>query len=811
MKRFVCIHGHFYQPPRENPWLEAIETQDAAHPYHDWNDRITTECYAPNAASRILGPEGKIQNIVNNYSRISFNFGPTLLSWLEKNRPDVYEAILRADRESMLRFSGHGSALAQVYNHIIMPLANRRDQETQVIWGIRDFISRFKRPPEGMWLPETAVNLAVLEVLKQHDIRFTILAPHQAYRIRRLGEQQWIHVGDGRINPKRPYLCRLSSGKNIVLFFYDGPIAHEVSFGNILNDGGAFADRLTAVFSPEADTPQLVHIATDGESYGHHHRFGDMALAYCLDRIESNKKVELTIYGEYLDHVIPQYEVEIYENTSWSCVHGIERWRDHCGCHSGLHPRWKQLWRKPLRNALEALHIKLANLYEQRLAPLVIDPWHMRNEYIDIILDREQDRIEAFLRKHLNGHYNMETAVLSLKLLEMQRHSLLMFTSCGWFFDDIAGIESKQILLFAARAIQLAQEFGELDLEEPLKRELAQAPGNQPEYLDGQAVWNSFVKPSVIDLLRVGVHVAVSSLFQPPNGERGEEKLYCYQYRKEVLTMVESGKEQLLFGKIHIRSTFTWEELTACFAMVYFGDYNLMGGVRKYLPDGCSKEFADQLKAAFNRLGIPEIVRLMDGHFGTHHYTFRHLFRDEQRQILEQVMSTTLGSVESTYRQIYEQNYPIMQIMRELQIPLPKAVRTAGEYILNRDMISALAPDVLDFEWLSRLVEEMKQWSMDIDRVTIGYVAENTINRLIDQWVKNPEETIVLEKLARLVGIFEKLPIEPDFGYAQNLFFQYGRKMYSSLSRLEVSGEERRHVQVMLLRKLAEYLRVSVS
>ncbi|MCK5503636.1 MAG: glycoside hydrolase, partial [Thermodesulfovibrionia bacterium] len=353
MDKYICIHGHFYQPPRENPWLEEIEFQDGAYPYHDWNEKITAECYAPNAASRILDSEDKIVDIINIYSKISFDFGPTLLSWLERHKPDVHEAIIEADKLSMDRFSGHGSAIAHTYNHMILPLANRRDKYTQIIWGIKDFQKRFRRFPEGMWLPEAAVDKETLEVMVSLGIKFTVLSPRQAKRIRGIKDaKKWHDVSEERIDPTMAYLCVLPSGRTISLFFYDGPISQDVSFGGLLKNGESFAKRLLSAFSEQRTHPQMVHLATDGETFGHHHRYGDMALSYALHYIESNNLARITNYSEYLEKHPPTHIVEIFENSSWSCIHGVERWKDNCGCNSGMHAGWNQAWRKPLRNAM---------------------------------------------------------------------------------------------------------------------------------------------------------------------------------------------------------------------------------------------------------------------------------------------------------------------------------------------------------------------------------------------------------------------------------------------------------------------------
>ncbi len=397
--KYICIHGHFYQPPRENPYLEAIELQDSAYPYHDWNERITAECYAPNAASRILDAENRIVKVLNNYAHISFNFGPTLLSWMKEQTPRVYAEILEADKRSGERFSGHGSAIAQGYNHMILPLANRRDKVTQVKWGIKDFESRFGRRPEGMWLPETAVDTETLEVLAENGIHFTILAPRQAKRVRSKQSSRYHDVSGGRIDPAHAYIVRLPSRKRINVFFYDGPISQAVAFEGLLSDGKRFADRLMSGFSDTREGPQLVHIATDGESYGHHHRFGEMALSYALEEIQKNDLAKLTNYGEFLEKHPAEDFAEVVDNSSWSCVHGVERWRSDCGCNSGGND-WNQQWRAPLRAALDWLRDRLAPIFESGLQPFFKDPWAGRDDYIRVILDRSEESRAAFFADH---------------------------------------------------------------------------------------------------------------------------------------------------------------------------------------------------------------------------------------------------------------------------------------------------------------------------------------------------------------------------------------------------------------------------
>jgi alpha-amylase/alpha-mannosidase (GH57 family) len=475
--RYICIHGHFYQPPREDPWTGEIERQESAAPHHDWNARIAAECYTPNARA-------------GNFERLSFNVGPTLLSWLERHEPLTYATILAADARGCERFGGHGPAIAQVYNHIIMPLATERDRLTQVRWGKADFRRRFGREPEGMWLAETAVDLPTLEALAAEGIRFTILAPLQARRVRPIGGQSWSAIGRGRIDPSRAYRCPLPSGRSIALFFYDGPVSSAIAFDGILKSGARFAGRLLNAFDDARNGPQLVHVATDGETYGHHTRHGERAITRAATILDAHSEIRLTTYGEFLARHPPEHEVQIVEDTAWSCAHGLGRWCDNCGCR--YVGETSQAWRGPLRAALDWLRDELVAIFGDRGRTLLADPWSARDAYIDLILT--PDTIGDFLArtaKHPLGDSEGETAK---QLLEMQHHALLMFTSCGWFFDDIAGLEAVQILRYAARAMELARNISASDLEPEFRERLSLAPSNDAQYGDGRGVWDKFIR-----------------------------------------------------------------------------------------------------------------------------------------------------------------------------------------------------------------------------------------------------------------------------------------------------------------------------
>ncbi|MBA3824965.1 MAG: DUF3536 domain-containing protein, partial [Ktedonobacterales bacterium] len=556
MERYICIHGHFYQPPRENPWLEAVETQGSAYPFHDWNARISAECYAANAASRILSGDGKIEAIVNNYSSISYNFGPTLLMWLQTQDPETYANILAADRASQARFSGHGSAMAQVYNHIIMPLANTRDKYTQIRWGIRDFTSRFGRKPEGMWLAETAVDVPTLEALVDCGITFTVLSPFQASSVRAEGTDEWHDVAGGRIDPTRAYRQTLPSGRTIALFFYDGPISKAIAFEDLLDSGERFADRLASAFNDGRDWPQIVHIATDGETYGHHHKKGDMALAYALKYIEDHGIAKVTNYGEYLEKCPPTHDVQIIERTAWSCEHGVERWNSDCGCNGGGYPQWNQEWRFPLRVALDWLRDTLAPLYETEASKLFADPWAVRDEYIEILLDRTPVLVSMFLAEWAGRDLTPAEEVTALELLEMQRHALLMYTSCGWFFDELSGLETVQVIEYAGRAVQLAKGWLGDVIEAQFAERLAAARSNLPQYRDGGWIYKHWVQPPTISLQKVTAHYAMSDLFETyPD----VTDIYCYGVARSEHQTLTAGKARLVLGQANVASHITHE------------------------------------------------------------------------------------------------------------------------------------------------------------------------------------------------------------------------------------------------------------
>lgn len=762
--RFITIHGHFYQPPRENPWLEAVETQDSAFPWHDWNERITAECYEPNATARILDEQDRIRRIVNNYASISFNFGPTLLSWLEAAAPETYGAIIEADRLSAARYSGHGCAIAQAYNHIILPLANARDVRTQVRWGVRDFEYRFGRKPEGMWLPETAVDIDALEALAAEGIAFTILEPHQASRWRPIGETAW-HEANGRLDPTLPYRCALPSGATIAIFFYDGPISRAVAFERLLARGEVFANRLLGAFRDTRKHPQLVNIATDGETYGHHHRFGEMALAYALQTIENGSGARLTNYGEMLALHPPTHEIEIIEDTAWSCVHGLERWRSDCGCHTGASPGWNQKWRTPLRAALDWLRDEVAPLFEREARGVLRDPWSARDEYIDVILDRSDECLGRFLLRHAVDRAN---PVAVLELLEMQRHAMLMYTSCGWFFNDISGIETVQVLHYAERVIQLAERIAGVHLGDEFAKRLEPAQSNLPEHGTARDIYERDIMPARLEIARVAAHYAVLSLFDTFDDIA---RVYCYDVVRREFEIHKAGRARLAIGSIEVRSTITRECAEFELAALHLGETELTGGVR---PHGSGSNFAairGELASAMEPGGIPAVIRLLDAHFGEMPISIRSLFRDDQRRIIHELIQATLEEAESAFRQLHERYDPLMRFHSRLGIPVPKVLQTAAEFDVNRQIRRLLEEDGGAIAELDARLREARDEGVALDQSTLMAFRE-AVERCSDRFRERPEDVDRLERFDALVAIIRGASLAVDLRRAQNRYYR---------------------------------------
>ncbi|MBI5558064.1 MAG: DUF3536 domain-containing protein [Deltaproteobacteria bacterium] len=777
MKGYICIHGHFYQPPRENPWLERIEVQDSAYPYHDWNARVHAECYAPNAVSRILDSNSRITGIVNNYEHISFNFGPTLLAWIEQNDPDIYRKIIQADRISAEKHGGHGNAIAQPYNHMIMPLANRRDKITQVVWGIEFFRKHFGRAPEGMWLPETAVDLETLEILADNGIDFTILSPRQAGRVRSLKQTNWKEVGDGSIDTTMPYLVRLPCGGTIAVYFYNGEIAHDLAFGGLLQSAETFEKRLFQALPAGGTRPPLVTVATDGETYGHHHRFGDMALAFALDQVTKKPDIGLTNYGEYLSLFATSHEVEIVEKSSWSCVHGVERWRGDCGCRAGGNGDWNQQWRRPLRESFDWLRYELIRIHDRNAAALLKHPWQARDEYIDVLMDRSEEVKTAFLERHGAKALSARERSLALQLLEMQRNAMLMYTSCGWFFDEVSGLEAVQVLSYAGRAIELAERCTGQQLEEKFMERLAKAKSNIDGMGSGADVYRKFALAAKAHLREVAIHFAISSFFE---NYQQKNTLGCYTIELKEYEKQLHDRTVAAVGMLHARSSITEEEGSFVFAALQQEPHDYYCTVKECPAadeNFCYTELAETFFAGLKEKGPGAALKVIDHYLGQDRYTIKDLFKDEQEELLNIVLDGELEYVGKTLESVYGKTSFLTALLEECGHRIPAPFTVAAEVTLKRKLVKALESRKTTTETMRMLLDEMKRWRIHLDNEWLERALRDSLEKEMAGVKLDPQITNLKQINAKL-SILYLFPVRINLWQVQNVYFDLLQGLY---------------------------------
>lgn len=771
---FLTIHGHFYQPPRENPWLEAIELQDSALPFHDWNERINKECYNPNSISKIVDNRNRILDVVNNYEHMSFNFGPTLLSWMEHFAPLTYERIIKADIESVSEHSGHGNAMAQVYNHIIMPLANENDKQTQIKWGIRDFEYRFGRKPEGMWLAETAVDDETLKFLEENGIKFTVLSPYQALKFRQEGDKDWQDVSWGNIDPARSYRYYIKSapGKFIDLFFYDGAISRSVAFDELLKDGNKFIKRLKEGISDCRDYPQLINIATDGESYGHHTKFGDMALSYVLKIRAKDEGFKITNYAEYLDKYRSNCEVDIKQASSWSCFHGVGRWKEDCGCSTGGHPGWNQKWRKPLRNALDYLRDELIVVFENEGQKYFDNVWNVRNKYINVILDRNEMNVKKFQQENFKPDLTDDDKVHAMELLEIQRQAMLMYTSCGWFFSEISGIETVQIMKYAARAMQLAARFTSKNLEEKFLEILSQAKSNIPEFGTGKDIFERFVKPSIITVKQIATLWALSSLYQD---FEDEENVYCYTITRKAYKKVQKNSSTFIVGHIEIQSKITLQKSNVMFALMQYAGGDFHCTIKEYSDDAEFNRIKNDLIKIYTMNTLTEIIRALDEYFGKEYFTLKDIFIEERRKILQILLKGKLEKFSQTYQEMYDEGKGSIYHLQGLGLSIPDEFKISAEYALSHkfnDIVVHSGGFVEDdlIQQATDINFEAKKIDIKLDKSPSNLVFSKkilqNINRLVHSF-EIQQADVVLE----IFDNIRKLELNVDIAEAQNIYF----------------------------------------
>jgi hypothetical protein len=803
-EKWVCIHGHFYQPPRENPWLEEIEPQSSARPYRDWNERITAECYRPNVAARVVDSAGNIIQIVDNYERMSFNVGPTLMSWLEKYARDVHDALIAADRASCARFGGHGSAMAQCYNHMIMPLASARDRTTQVRWGIADFRKRYGRAPEGMWLPECAVDTPSLEALAAEGIAFAVLAPHQARAWRPAGGE-W---RTSAVDPGRAYKCGLPSGRTIDLFFYDGATSQAVAFERLLANGHQIISRMTGRPGVEGGGPTLCHIATDGETYGHHHRYGDMALAWALSQVEQGwSGTRLTNYAEFRAVMPATWEVQIVENSSWSCAHGTSRWRDDCGCNSGGRPGWNQRWRRPLRDALDFLRDHVYSTLESVGRLLFVDPWAARDAYVDVLLGGSRDQ---FLAKHAAHPLTGDERVRALSIMEMARHAMLMYTSCGWFFDDLSGIETVQCMQYAARTAEILDEIGGDPVEPELVDRLSAAMSNLADEGDGRRVWERRVRPARIDPSKVCAHVAVHTLVEPDMARA----LDVPGFDVELLDRVErrSGRARMIASTVRVRGKLTEAATTMCFAGLYLGEQHVTGGVRPPPAPTEWQQIVEELLSALKTADVFAAQRAIDRHFPGAQLSLGALLPGRRERVLRAVLGESIRNADDQLGDAYDQHVPLIRWLVAHELPVPEVLHTVAEATLRRRVLANLEAENASFQALRQHMAEAADVRVSLDTPEIALAASEGLRRLIDRVAAGDPTALdptALDTVARAAEVAARMKSSVDLWFAQNATWQLLGRLVE-LRRRGAAGDRVAAQEAADLERLARALRLAV-
>lgn len=806
-KKYLTIHGHFYQPPRENPWIEEIEIQDSAYPNHDWNEKICWQCYGPNSVSRIVDGSNSIIEISNNYKYMSFNFGPTLLSWMEKYNNLAYKRIIQADIDSRNLYDGHGCAIAQVYNHIIMPLANQNDKITQVIWGLKDFQKRFGRNSEGIWLAETAVDAQTLEVLIDCGVKYTILSPFQAKCINKIGEKNWQDVSWGSIDPSqayRYYVEGTNKEKYIDLFFYDGSISKSVAFDNLLQDGKKFSYRLNDGFVESRNHAQLVNIATDGESYGHHTKFGDMALAYVLKVGAADLGFQITNYAQFLEKFPPEYEVDIKPVSAWSCAHGVGRWMDDCGCSTGAQPHWNQKWRKPLRQALDYLRDELISLCVAQGTKYYKDFWEARNNYIDVILDRSKESIDNFFKQNARKSLNANEKIKAIKLMEIQRFSQLMYTSCGWFFADISGIETTQIMKYAYRAMELASEFSKTNFEKTFLSILQKAKSNIIEFGNGKDIFNRWVKPSAVNFEKITAQFAIENSFQT-NILKDCYKLYCFSVKNSALKRYENFDCVLSFGKVNVTSDITLESKEMSYVILQTQNYEFYCAIKEY---SCLEDYnleKKEISKVFKKGTIVDTLQTIELYFGSKFYTLKDIPIDRRKTILENMIQIKLQKAAKTYKEMYEELLSPIGHLNDLGMDIPESFRVCAKYTLLSNLEDELS-DIKDYnnsEKLERLVEikqradkfKIKLYTPKI-QIILSEALLNLFNSLNQEiTIKNSKELLYFFEL------LEKLNIQIEISDAQNMFYDLFCNNFEENCE-KIKNEQKNDVREILLNML---------
>ncbi|HMA75968.1 MAG TPA: DUF3536 domain-containing protein [Candidatus Krumholzibacteriaceae bacterium] len=779
-KKHLIIHGHFYQPPRENPWTQRIDRQESAAPYHDWNEKITHECYFPNSSSRCLDGFGRIKTLVTNYTRLSFNFGPTLLRWIEQHHRGLHKEIIRADRAGAELNKGHGNAIAQGYNHIIMPLASKRDQETQISWGVAEFKRCFGREPEGIWLSETAVNQETLYILIDRGFRFIILSPQQAESFRPLkGKGKWKDVTDGTIPTGFVYRCRGGrprAGDNYIdIFFYDEKLSQDISFNHLLRDGDLFAESIASSYRRCGN--DLVTIATDGEIYGHHEPFADMALAHLFESAAEKHNLTITNFGAYLDTHQPEFEVKLKsgENnlgTAWSCSHGVGRWKEDCGCNVNAPEGWNQKWRKPLRDSLNILRDRLAKIFDTEGGRLLEDPWKARDDYISVMNSGGSENVNSFLSEHSIKPLSREEKIMILNLLESQRNAMLMFTSCGWFFNDISGLESVQIIKYAARAIELAGEKYSGGLEEEFLAELQKAESNLKDAGTGAEIYRSARKFSSITPSFIAGQYALSSHLSCPEASPA---IFGWSFNKLDSYSKESNGGMIYSGLLEIEPPVIPESYTFGYLLLMEEEIQVICLIREFKDREEFEKIKEDISSLPSGIKRKDVLSFAVEHFGGMVFSIRDLFPEDRDTILASITDKKLESLESLLEDIYLKNREFLRLLSESSLTPPESILVPARVYLEkklsyqlRNWQKSLRPEGI--KGIRKIISDASYYGIDIDKSSVsdlfsGFLLEN---------IKRQKKKLIAEEseaMIQFVNFCEEIDVEIKIGMIQNHIF----------------------------------------
>lgn len=691
-----------------------------------------------------------------------------------------------------------------------MPLANELDKQTQVKWGIKDFEYRFGRKPEGIWLAETAVDDDTLRVLVENNIKFTILSPFQAKSIRKKGESNWNDVSWGNIDPARSYRYYIKSApdKYIDLFFYDGAISKSVAFDELLRDGNKFVRRLKDGISYDRNYSQLINIATDGESYGHHTKFGDMALAYALSMKAEEAGFKITNYGEYLEKYTSDWEVDLKEVSSWSCFHGVGRWCEDCGCSTGGHPGWNQKWRRPLRDAMDYLRDEIIPICQKQGKKYFKDFLKARFAYIDVILDRSDLSVKKFQDTHFLPNLDEISKVRAMEILEIQRQAMLMYTSCGWFFSDISGIETTQIMKYAARVIQLAKNFTKKDLETNYLDILSRAKSNYTELGNGKEIYEKYVKPSVVTPKQMVSLWAISSLYQDIEDE---EDVYCYTINKKSYKRLKKGDSQLVIGHVELCSKITLEHSDMMFALIQFSGGDFHCAIKDY-----SDEYDDiekELSRTYMINPLTEIIRTIDGYFGKEYFTLKDIFIEERRKILQILLQDKLSTFARNYEEMYQDGKGSILHLQALGLEIPEEFKISAQYTLAKQFNDLFInnSDYIDSDILqlaSDINFEAKRLGIKIDKTeTSKFFAKKivqSINRLVYS-MEYQQADVTLEILEAI----KKLEMDCDLSEAQNIY--YSKIVVKFDKMIEAMSRQSDRELLLVLFDIAKHLYLNID